>query len=197
MKRNKFFMLGIVTVLVAVLSLTFVSNTFAKYTSTVTGSDTATVAKWAWEYDGGTLALNNNVTFDLLETRYDSNGSSAESDVKDGLIAPGTSGKFELSFTNKSEVTGQFTIEFESTETVEQIRYSLDGSSWVENIADLNEEAAITAKKVDMNATVSVTIYWEWRFEVDDATNGIDTTDGLATLVEHTVDADVIFEQVD
>ena len=46
MKRNKLFILGICTVMVALVSLSLVSGTWAKYTSTVSGSSAARVAKW-------------------------------------------------------------------------------------------------------------------------------------------------------
>ena len=41
MKKNKIFTLGLVITFVFVVSLTLVSGTFAKYTSTVTGNDSA------------------------------------------------------------------------------------------------------------------------------------------------------------
>ena len=46
MKKNKLFLLGLFVVFAAVLSLSLVSNTLAKYTTSDSGSDTARVAKW-------------------------------------------------------------------------------------------------------------------------------------------------------
>lgn len=99
MKKNKFFMLGIVTVLVAVLSLTFVSSTFAKYTSSGSAEDTARVAKW-----GVTVSVSGN---DAFKEEYDYEiGASSNTVVTsvptetvddvttpgEKILAPGTQG---------------------------------------------------------------------------------------------------------
>ena len=193
MKKQRFFMLGIITVLVAVLSLTFVSSTFAKYTSTVSGSDSARVAKWAWTYEG--VNLGADLEFDLFNTILDTKDDAAETDVAANLIAPGTHGSFEFNFTNNSEVTGKYTIVFSSGEEVAQIKYSLDETTWVEDIASLNTDALIKDVNVAMGASSTVTIYWQWVFE--GGVNPADTTLGLNGGVIQTVTANVTFEQID
>lgn len=109
MKKNKMLFLGLITVFVAVLSLSLVSGTYAKYTSTATGSDTATVAQWAWVVEGANVPATNTFTFDLFNTIKDTDGS-AETDVVAGKVAPGTTGSFELDVTNNSEVTGKLSV---------------------------------------------------------------------------------------
>ena len=193
MRKNKFFIAGLVTVFVALVSLTLVSSTWAKYTSTVEGTDSARVAKWNWTYNGGDLANTAEpLTFDLFNTIKDTAGA-VEEDVDANLIAPGTSGEFKLSFTNASEVNGMYSVIFESAETVEQIQYSIDGLVWKETIAELN----VTDAALDMGQNAELKMYWQWRYFVDDATDGTDTADGLAGDVEQTVKATVIFVQVD
>ena len=66
MKKNKIFTLGLAIAFVFVLSLTLVSGTFAKYTSTVTGKDSAAVAKWAFKYGNNEGALTD---IDLVSTK--------------------------------------------------------------------------------------------------------------------------------
>lgn len=193
MKRNKFFMLGIVTVLVAVLSLTFVSNTFAKYTSTVTGNDTAKVAKWAFECDGSAFGLSvptSPVTFNLLETRYDSDGSSAETDVKNDLIAPGTQGKFDIVLTNKSEVTATYKIDFTVDEAGVPLQWSTDGTNWTDELADIT----VPVKLAMETGSDTVVVYWRWAF--NSGNDSLDTSLGITTP-DVTVTMAITFEQVD
>lgn len=190
MKRNKLLIAGIVTAFVALISLSLVSGTWAKYTSNMTGSDTAKVAKWAFDYKGTALNLTSDeITFDLFETVLDTDGA-AETDVAANLIAPGTKGEFEFQFTNKSEVTAEYTVEFEITNSNNiPVQFSVDGgTTWTATIADITEELAIgatsTAKKVQ----------WRWAFDGNDAT---DTTLGINGTAEITVEATVTFTQID
>lgn len=83
MKRNKLFLLGLFVVFAAVLSLSLVSSTFAKYVTAGEAADSARVAKW------GVTVLANSSEIQTLEV-----GGTAENQVKlDAemeLLAPGT-----------------------------------------------------------------------------------------------------------
>lgn len=196
MKRNKLFIAGIVTVFVALLSLTLVSSTLAKYTSTVSGADTATVAKWAWRYNGTELsATPAPLTFDLLETRYDSDGASAEADVKEGLIAPGTSGEFTIDIENLSEVTATYKIDFTVDENDVPLEWSIDGVNWTDELSDITTPVKLSmANTTDDTDIATVTVKWRWAFNGGDDAN--DTQLGLEQAVV-SVTAQITFEQVD
>lgn len=200
MKKNRLFVLGIITMFVAILSLTLVSGTMARYTSTVTGSDTVTVAKWAWTLKNGTNVdlAGGTYTFGLFDTIKDTGGVDEE-DVKEGLIAPGTEGQFTITFNNKSEVTAKVFVSFTSNEAVLPILYSLNGTNWVGTIAELNDDAEVNGVEVEMETgTYEQVIYWKWAF--DETSDGWDsqkdTNLGL-TPVNHSVTMTVRFEQVD
>ena len=98
MKKNKLFLLGLFVVFAAVLSLSLVSNTLAKYTSSDNGSDSARVAKW------GVVV---NVTGDeAFGQKYDNaisaSGTKVVSNNVDNVVAPdtnGTLGSFNISGT--------------------------------------------------------------------------------------------------
>ena len=47
MKNNKLVRLVVIALLITMVGLILISNTYAKYTSTIAGSDTAIVAKWS------------------------------------------------------------------------------------------------------------------------------------------------------
>ena len=135
MKKNKVLLLGIITVFVAIFSLTLVSGTWAKYTSEVSGTSTATVAKWAWKVDStkvvgdGTTATSFNVN--LFKTIKEEDTTTEETDVKNGLIAPGTGGQLSFTVENASEVSGKVVLKFEESENLSNIplEYSVDGNA--------------------------------------------------------------------
>ena len=194
MKKQRFFMLGIITVLVAVLSLTFVSSTFAKYTSTVTGSDKARVAKWAFS----TVDLAaKTVEFDLFKSDYTESHVDKDGNGSEVVIAPGTTGKFEFTVTNNSEVDAIYSVIFESNEAGVPLVFSEDGTNWVGTLEDLN----VSNAEFNMTNTATVTVHWKWAFEGGEAagwTDANDTSLGTAgTLAEPTVKITLVFTQVD
>lgn len=204
MKKNKVLLLGIITVFVAIFSLTLVSGTWAKYTSTVSGTDTAQVAKWAWKVNDQNVvagAAQEALVFDLFNTIKDTDGA-AETDVKENLIAPGTSGSFAVKIENASEVTGKYAIEFtvkqtsatgaEETVTI-PLEYSVDGgANWSPT---LNAISASDATKLAVGRNATVTIKWRWNFEGED-NDGTDTNLGLKAP-SIIVTATLTFTQVD
>ena len=109
MKKNKLstiMVLGLFLVMICVIS---VAGTYAKYTSTVTGTDTATIAKWAWSINNETLAKGvQTYTLDLFDTINEADTTTTESDVTSGMIAPGTGGKTEVTITNNSDVNATY-----------------------------------------------------------------------------------------
>lgn len=109
MKKNKLFIIGLVTVFVALLSLTLVSSTFAKYVTTGTGSASARVAKWGFK------EVTMNLENDLFKNVY-LTGTSENVKSTAKVIAPGTEGSASFGFTYDAtgvtapEVAYNFTI---------------------------------------------------------------------------------------
>ena len=158
----------------------FVGTTLAKYTSTATGSDTATVAKWSFKVEGTEIAVDPaaTITFDLFDTINDTGNTADETDVKDALIAPGTAGSFELNLANTSEVNAKYTIALAETNASNvPLQYSLDGTAWVDSIAELTM-TGLTDQAIAMESGIAAhTVYWRWVFEGTDVANGADATD--------------------
>lgn len=172
-----------------------VSGTYAKYTSTFTGSDSARVAKWAFNIGGNTDMTQNTFTFDLFstinDTVLDDDGNIvAETDVAkkgesingteitDNLIAPGTRGSFKLALRNLSEVNAKYSLELTETNAGNvPIEYSLDGTNWITATAVDGVRTiaftGITNQALNMNATsdTEMTIQWRWAFEGADSAN--------------------------
>lgn len=151
----------------------FIAGTYAKYTSEIAGSSTATVAKWKWTIGESVIDsaedATNGYTFNLFNTIKDSDLTSAETDVAAGKIAPGTSGSFDIDITNNSEVNATYAIAFTETNASNvPIEYSSDGTTWVSSVGSLN----VTATNIAMNASATTKkVYWRWAYTDAQSTN--------------------------
>jgi len=169
-----------ILLLIVMAALIALSGTYAKYTTEVTGTSTATVAKFAV---GGVTSDS----FKLFETILDTKDEKTETDVLAGKIAPGTSGQFAVTLTNASEVAVTYDLKFVASNTTLPIEYSLDGQTY-KSAAELNATGITLAE-----GNTDVTVYWRWPFEGNDDT---DTTLGQ-NPVDLTVTTTVTFTQVD
>ena len=189
--------------LVAVLAVTmmftmcFVGGTFAKYTRSATGTDSATVAKWSFKVGETDIATTDTFTFDLFKTIKDSDGIKDETEMNpvDGsIIAPGTQGSFDLVLTNASQVTAQYAIDYTVTNTGNiPVKFSVDGGeTWTDDLADVT--ASDSTKLAANSGTTTITVQWRWVFDGNDVT---DTNLGSAGTAVLTVAAAVTATQVD
>ena len=190
--------------LVAVLAVTmmftmcFVGGTFAKYTSSATGTDSATVAKWSFKVGETDIATTDTFTFDLFKTIKDSDGINNETEMNpvDGsIIAPGTQGSFDLVLTNASQVTAQYAIDYTVTNNNDiPVKFSVDGgTTWTNDLADV---AASDSTKLAANSgTTTIKVQWKWDFNGSD--DSFDTALGIGGNAVLTVKAEVTATQVD
>ena len=196
MKKNRLFVLGIITMFVAILSLTLVSGTMARYSSNVSATDTAKAAKWSLSINDKIVVGKQVETFKINlfnDTEvYEVGSTTDDSDVANGsgvtIIAPGTQGQFSLKITNGSEVSAKYTVELEEVTTSGiPLKYSSDGQSWSDSLADIIGEL-----KIGGILEETITLYWKWDFgqNVNDNQHGFDET-----VVE--VKVTVTFEQID
>ncbi len=187
MKKNKMMRIASVLLVAVLLSTCAISGTFAKYTSTVTATSTATVAKWLVTLEG--KKFNETITFDFTKTWKDSDGANDEENVVSKKLAPGTSGSFDLSVSNYSEVDARFYMTFDFSE-LEDIpltyTYTMDGNTF--------DHGVNKWVNIDMNETKVITVNWVWAFE-----NGDDAGDTDLGIAADTFDvsATLVMEQVD
>ena len=80
--------LGVTALALTLVTTCLMGSTLARYVTEVTGSATATVAKWSFKANNSTAATFDDI--DLGRTAYDSSTITA------GVIAPGTSGSFDI-----------------------------------------------------------------------------------------------------
>ena len=197
MKKNLMFKLGLFCAALVLVATCLVTGTWAKYTSTkALTSDTATVAKWDIKVEGLSMVTENpTIDFDLFTTIVDTIDGNTDADVAKGKIAPGTKGLFVLDVENDSEVNATFAIAFTATNaSVVPLQFSTDGTTWEDNIAYID----VAATAIDMGATQTITVYWQWVFTTGASGDTADTNLGtMATAPTVQVTATITAEQVD
>lgn len=204
MKKNKMMRLAAIVLMLTLLTTCAISGTFAKYTASATASDNARVAKWDIDYTQNDIdaPLNNDIVFALFDTANinDTNVKGAAAD-QPAIIAPGTTGSFSFTISNKSEVTAKYAINYTVQNNGVPIEYSIDnGQNWTTDLADV-EFTNLTMG----TGVANITIQWRWAFTGNESANyknnQTDTTDtnlGTAgTPAQVIVSAEITVEQVD
>lgn len=200
-KENSLVKFTTFVLLITIIAVALVSGTYAKYTSTATGSDTATVAKWSIIVGEGEkevdIASNKTVTFNLFNT-LTNESNVAKTDGT--LIAPGTTGSFDLKINNASQVTAEYAISFkvEDNNAGIPLEFKVGDGNWTKGSIP-----AVDTTKLEMNKDNTVTVSWRWVYEVesDDANviadaDTADTKLGVSTP-SITVTATITATQVD
>ena len=183
-----------VVLLITMIAIILVAGTFAKYTSTASGTSATVVANWSFNVNDKNITAENTFEFNLFDTANikDSDGS-AETDVAAGLIAPGTSGAFEFALENTSDVTAQYEIDFNViNENKIPIEYTTDGINWSKELT------GIVAKSDTIlpigSGEKTITVQWRWNFGEND------TVDTKLAIIENaptiTVQATITATQI-
>ena len=213
--KNKTLRLALLVLLLAVVTMSVISGTLAKYVESVTGTDTARVAKFEYTLSGMT-GDGDTKTLNLFDTATDTGilGNLANDGKK--LVAPGSEGSIDVKLTNKSEVkiSAGFTLTETNTNKIPIVYkynnayYSSvipantevtlhDGGTTATVTGDLSALAAAVgnATPVNQNATSTISLGWAWAFTGDGTTqtDSSDTTLGKAgsATVELKVKCDV------
>lgn len=168
MKKHRRSSLVIILLMLVAIATAYVGNTYAKYTETVSGDGTATVAKWDFTTDNSISTLDIDFTDD-----YD------PSTLVEGKIAPGTSGSFAITVKNTHTETGvNFTLALgTATNVPTNLKFYKDSTFTTEITPGTG---TITGQLAALDSTgLDVSIYWKWNYET---TNGdtADTTNGKA-----------------
>lgn len=204
--KKKLTVLGALLMAVVVTGYS-VSGTYAKYTSTITGtSNSARVASWAIDItNGATKNADKSITFDLFDMNnlYELDKTTGEvSTTKEShilttngtIIAPGMGGYVDIEIKNSGEVNADvkgFLSAITFTGADIPLEFSNGNGIWVGKSgikADIDATEAFATAKLAPEETTTMRIYWRWAFEKGaDATEieANDRTDtSLATVAE-------------
>lgn len=176
MKKRKLISLILILLLVGIsLSLVY---TNAKYTSTVSGGASASVAKYVLNITG-TDSYGTTDTIDNLVLAETCDPKT----LVNGNIAPGTSGSMDIVLdATGSEVGIGYEVTFTNTSEhslPSNLVITLDGENW-----DTSKKITGTIDANASDKTVTRTIEWSWAYETADETGSVvvgdtaDTSDG-------------------
>ena len=182
MRKNKMMRAASGLLVATLLTTSAISGTFAKYTTSSTGTDSARVAKWGFN-DTSSITLT-----DLFKTAYDKN-VKGEADV----IAPGTTNKATFKFNYSGtqaapEVAYTFnvsTVDSSCAEDIkknENIQWKLDDGTWgtwdellaaIQNldgtVGDAGKNYEAGELPTGFDKTTTHTVEWQWIFDDTDA----------------------------
>ena len=194
MKKNKIMRLASALLVLTLMTTCAISSTFAKYTTSTNGEDSARVAKW-----GFTDTNNDKIELaNLFNKAYDTTVESTTD-----VIAPGTTNSAKFAFTyggsnaaTAPEVSYTFTVDTtgstcdNSIAENKNILWKLDEGTWgtwdqlITAIKSLSGNATGTETygpgqlPTGFNATGNNehTVAWKWVFDENAANKEADTT---------------------
>ena len=179
----------LVLVLAVAISAYSVGGTYAKYTTTANYTGTANVAKWNIAMKSGDTTLTAGESFSIART--------ADTNVADERIAPGTTGTFNLQLdATNTEVAFGYTISFTVTNKPTNLKFYSD-SSYQNEITATSDVYTVSSNTIGLAdaKTTNDTIYWKWEFETTDG-DATDTAEGIADQ-DMTVNVTLTATQVD
>jgi hypothetical protein len=161
-----------IAALLLVLSLitaAMISGTFARYTSSFAGEDTALVARWEITGSGDGFAINGDdtLTLDLFQHEYDVNVAASADGAY--IIAPGVDGEFDVVFTNSSDVAAEVTFNIDVTGSAVNVPIVYTIGSTDYTAAGLEDALNSLFTNVGIGDTETVKVSWSWPLEGNDA----------------------------
>ena len=175
-KKNRKIMLIALLLVLVVATAAFI-GTLAKYGTTETASDEATVAKFG---------LDIPQTIDLFSESY--NEGAIVSDDGRKIIAPGATGHYDFEVTGTSEVA--YTVDAvisitysDEWSSYEPLQFSLDGETWTDlDTFKTSLKNALGSETLNPGEdyTSEQSIYWKWPFSTSSENDKKDTDLGIA-----------------
>ncbi len=169
MKKSIFSKVGAAAVVLTLVTASLVGGTFAKYTSTVSGTGTATVAKWAIAMKQNDAAASENFTFNLANTN--TNAATA-----DGKIGPESQGVIKMTIDGTgSEVGYEYNITFDTKDLGNVPIKFFENADMSTELTYTGTEATMTGKVEKDKVTVAkdVNVYWKWVSTSDTVDTGL------------------------
>ena len=175
MKKNLVFKLGLFCAALVLIATCFVSSAWAKYTSTVSATDSARVAKWDVKMTDTSGAVIEDAKFTVFTTNFKHIAEKTEE-----LLAPGSYGQFQFKISDSSEVSVKFDFSAVDSNTAGiPLRWSIYDGSTIIGVEKSSLSEAIAQLKVcylqnggeapegytAVTGDKTYTIKWSWAFE--------------------------------
>ncbi len=152
----------VLLLILTLLALIALSETYSKYTTAQKGTGTAVIAKWEINFKNGATDLSDNFDIDLASTM-------TSKDKANNFIQPGSKGSFKITVENKSQVPATVVAKVsDSSSTI------FKNGQFVLTTTDGTDDNGVT---ITPNNSKEVTVNWEWKYEVADSTATVDAAD--------------------
>lgn len=177
-KRSYAARFGAMALTLTLVTACLLGGTMARYVTEVSGSATAAVAAWSFkanEKDG-----TQNFTLDLGDSRT----AYKTEDIKDKVIAPGTTGKFDIVIDGTgSEVGIAYSVAIaaaDKTALPDDMVFSTSEIT-ADNAGKKLSEFKIDDATIPYSAAAdgmkkTITVYWSWAFDENDTAASNDNT---------------------
>ncbi len=189
MKKNK--LLRRISVGIAALALictSAVATSFAKYQTTVTGTDTIQVAKWDVTIKDATQGEAEEFTLNLVSENKDH--------VAEDRLAPGQGGSFSIIINNAGDVDISYALSFTVDDNMPtNLNFYSDAACSVGIVADEEGKYSLAKQEISIGQQATAVVYWNWAYETTDG-DETDTNEGIAAA-NMKVDVTVIATQVE
>lgn len=161
-KKNSNTGVIIVLAILLIAVIAFGIWAWSKYTSTLTGNATATVAKWNFTLGTSLNDLDLAITSSEKGTMFDE-----VNNVVTDKIAPGTSGSFDVVLdTSTTEVALDYVIDITGMTTKpKNLHFYKDASHTTAIDTETGAQYTGSIAKGDHANTHTITIYWAWPYE--------------------------------
>lgn len=162
MKKNVMMRVASALLVAVLMTTCAISGTFAKYTTTASGRDSARVAKWGFNTD--------SITVDLFDDVY---GTTVDSADGKKVVAPGTTSFATIDFTPAGG-TPEVSYTFDVNVALGTADAALVAKLvWKLNDVEVGDFAALVAKVNEVcdkeyapgQEPADIKITWEWPFE--------------------------------
>ena len=172
-KRSYVSCLGALAVAMTLVTTSLTGGTMAKYATVVTGSATATVAAWSFKANG------DDTTMTRIDLGSTANRASYDKDtIKEGVIAPGTEGSFEIVVDGTGSEVGidYILVISDSSSLPSNLKFTVGNDEYTLG-SEMKGEIPYSAS---MNKTVSVK--WKWPIDTPQDKNDNDYKGSTFTL---------------
>ena len=154
----------IIALILVLLTLVAVSGTYARYTTTYTGTAKAVIAKWDFKAKDGQTELSSTETFTINLADTATVGKVTVGNVN--KIQPGSEGNIVITIDNTgSEVAASLTVTATAIDgaVLSPDQFTFDAPVLKQD----GSEDAVTS--IAAGETGTATVHWKWVYDADDA----------------------------
>lgn len=177
-KSNFVARLSVLTIALTLVTTSLIGGTLAKYTTEVTGTGSATVAKWSFKATSGGKTITTVNLGETADTAY----------LAKERIAPGSKGSFNIEIdATGTETSLEYVISLGNAKnSISNVQFCEDETctkSITIPSANFTEVVKKTIDANNSNKKVTETIYWKWNTTSDEEDTKLGENTSLQAMI--------------